>query len=147
MTHLYVCIDLESSVINQWEWQVYTTEANCRAHLLVLIYTLLYTCPICSKYVSNNNVNYFPNVDELTIEEYFKTLDDSISTTLNHILPLKHLTKLVIKNSQFTFEQIINSILFTSNLYVLKLDLLCFNGINLKLIQPNERFQYVSNTN
>ncbi|CAF4622398.1 unnamed protein product, partial [Rotaria sp. Silwood2] len=102
---------------------------------------------ICSKYVSNNNVIYFPNANELTIEHYFKIFDDSISTILNCILPIKQLTKLIIKSSNFSFEQIVNLIRFTPNLYTLKLDLLSFNEINLKLIQQNETFQYVSNTN
>ncbi|CAF1183921.1 unnamed protein product, partial [Rotaria sordida] len=102
---------------------------------------------ICGRYLSNDNVNYFPNANELTIEENFNTLDDSISTTLNRILPLKQLTKLIINSSNFTFEQIINLIRFTPNLYVLKLDFLSFNGINLELIEQNEIFQFVSNTN
>ncbi|CAF3099742.1 unnamed protein product [Rotaria socialis] len=97
---------------------------------------------ISSKYLSNYNLNCFPNVNELTIEEHFNTSDNSISTTLSHILPLKQLTKLTIKRANFTSEQIIDLIRLTPNLSVLKLDSLSFNGI-----QQNENFQYVSNTN
>ncbi|CAF1339664.1 unnamed protein product [Rotaria sordida] len=102
---------------------------------------------ICSKQIINNYVNYFPNANQLTIEHYFKTSDDSISTTLNCILPLKQLTKLNIKSSNFPFEQIIKLIYFTPNLHVLKLDFLCLNEIYLKLIEQHEIFRYVSSTN
>ncbi|CAF1079003.1 unnamed protein product [Rotaria sp. Silwood1] len=100
---------------------------------------------ICSKYLPNHSVIYFPNANELTIEHYFNTTDDSISTILNCILPLKQLTKLVIQSSHFSFKQIINLIRFTLNLHTLKLDLLSFNETNLNLSQQNEAFQYVSN--
>ncbi|CAF4984237.1 unnamed protein product [Rotaria sp. Silwood1] len=102
---------------------------------------------ICSKQIINNYVNYFSNANQLTIEHYFKTSDDSISTTLNRILPLKQLTKLNIKSSNFPFEQIIKLIHFTPNLHTLKLDFLSLNEIYLKLIEQNEIFRYVSNTN
>ncbi|CAF4961840.1 unnamed protein product, partial [Rotaria sp. Silwood1] len=102
---------------------------------------------ICSKYLPNHSVIYFPNANEFTIEHYFNTTYDSISTILNCMLPLKQLTKLVIQSSHFSFKQIINLIRFTLNLHTLKLDLLSFNETNLNLSQQNEAFQYVSNTN
>jgi hypothetical protein len=102
---------------------------------------------LCSKQATDNDVNYFPNANELTIEHYFKTFDGSISTTLNRILPLKQLNKLTIKSSSFPFEQIVKLIHSTPNLQTLILNLLSFNGSNSKLIEQSETFQNVSKTN
>ena len=62
---------------------------------------------ICSKQVTNDRGNYFPNTTELIIKHYFKTLDDSITTTLNRLVPIEQLTKLVIEPSDFPFEEIV----------------------------------------
>jgi len=91
-------------------------------------------------------IKYFRNATQLTIK-HFKTLDDSISTTLNRIVPLKQLTKLVIESSNFPFEQIVKLLYFTSNLHILKLDILFHHDMNLELIQQSEIFRNVSTTN
>jgi len=70
---------------------------------------------ICSKRTTNNSVNYFPNATELTIKDYFKTSDDSISTTLNRIIPLTQLTKLVIESYNYPFEQLVKLLCSTPN--------------------------------
>ncbi|CAF3800333.1 unnamed protein product [Rotaria sp. Silwood1] len=125
----------------QFDQQVYSNMQEKNLNIVKHVH-------ICSKQmIINNYVNYFPNANQLTIEHYFKTCDDSISTTLNCILPLKQLTKLNIKSSNFPFEQIIKLIHFTPNLHTLKLDFLSLNEIYLKLIEQNEIFRYVSNTN
>jgi len=97
--------------------------------------------------VTNNYVNYFLNVTELTIKHYFKTLDDSISTTLNRIIPLKQLNKLAIECYDFPVEQIVKLISFTPNLHTLKLNSLSIYETSSKLLQQSEIFRYVSNTN
>jgi hypothetical protein len=102
---------------------------------------------ICSRKATNNCLNYFPNATELTIDYYFKISDDLISRILNRIVPLKQLTKLIIKCYDFTFEQIVSLLRFTPNLHTLKLGLLSMHKTNLKLMKQNENFQYVSNRN
>ncbi|CAF4975326.1 unnamed protein product, partial [Rotaria sp. Silwood1] len=56
---------------------------------------------ICSKYIPNHRVSYFPNANELTIEHYFKTADDSTSTILNRILFFNTIDE--ISYSKFSF--------------------------------------------
>jgi hypothetical protein len=102
---------------------------------------------IDSKQAIINYVNYFPNTTELTINHYFKTIDDSIPKILNDIVPLEKLTKLVIECSNFPLEQIIKLIRFTCNLRTLKFNLPSFGEINYKSIKQSQNFQYVSNVN
>ena len=99
---------------------------------------------ICGKQSTNNCVHVFLNVTQLTIKHYFRTSGHSIWKTLNGILPIKQVTKLVIQYYHFPFEQIVKSLRFTSNLNTWKLDLLSFNKTNLRLIQQTETVQYVS---
>jgi hypothetical protein len=99
---------------------------------------------IGSKKATNNSVNYFPNATQLTIKYCFKTSDDSISSTLNCIVPLKQITKLIIDSYNFPFDQIVELIRFIPNLHTLKLDLLCINENSLKLLEQTYNFQYVS---
>jgi len=99
------------------------------------------------KQATDTCVNYFPNTTELTIKHSFKTSDDFISTTLNRIIPLTKLTKLVIEDYDFPFKQIIQLIHLTPNLHTLKLDLLPFYEINLNLLEKNDFFQHVSSIN
>jgi hypothetical protein len=94
-----------------------------------------------------NCVKYFPNATELTMNYYSKTIDHSIEKTLNHIIPLKKLTKLVIRCFIFPSEQIIKLICYTPNLHTLKIDILPFVEINPNLIQQSRTVQYVSKTN
>lgn len=102
---------------------------------------------IDSKRVTNNSVNYFPNTTELTLTNTYAAFEDSLPQTLNCIVPLKNLTKLIIQCYYFPLEQIINLIRYTSNLHTLKFNLLCAKKIKTKVIQQSPIFQYVSNTN
>ncbi|CAF1424667.1 unnamed protein product [Rotaria sordida] len=102
---------------------------------------------ICSEEIKDNYLNYFPNVNQLTIKHRFETSGDSIPTTLHRMIPLKQLTKLVIECYKFSFVEIFQLLYLTPNLYALKLDHLFFSDINLNVIKENEVFQYVSNTN
>ncbi len=102
---------------------------------------------IHTKQITANPIKHFPNATELTIKQYFKTYGDSIPRTLNRIVRLKKLTKLVIDCHDFRFEEIIKLIRFTSNLHTLKINMPSFGNINSELIQQSRTFQYVSNTN
>ncbi|CAF4438126.1 unnamed protein product [Rotaria sp. Silwood2] len=102
---------------------------------------------IYSKKATIKCVNYFPNVTQLTIKHHFKTPDDSITTTLNRMIPLKQLTKLIIETHDFPFDDILKLLCFTSNLYILKVNLSSINEIDPNLVMKNEIFQYLSKTN
>jgi hypothetical protein len=92
-------------------------------------------------------VNYFPNATELTIKKYFRSPDDSISITLNRIVPLKQITKLVIDSYEFSFEQMVELIRFIPNLHTLKLHLSHRYETSPELIEQSDNFQYVSHRN
>ncbi|CAF1250965.1 unnamed protein product [Rotaria sordida] len=47
-----------------------------------------------SKKVQNNFLNYFPNVNQLSIRHHFKTLVDSITATLHHVISLRQLANI-----------------------------------------------------
>jgi hypothetical protein len=97
---------------------------------------------------SNKDGIYFPNATELTIKDDTETFSDSIPTTLDHILPLKQLTKLIFLDSLgFPFEQLIDLLCFTPNLHTLKYDLISFNETDFQSIQKTDSFQYVSKMN
>jgi hypothetical protein len=100
-----------------------------------------------SKRITNNPVNYFPNAIELTITHSFGATDGITPKILNRIIPLKNLTKLVIKCYGFPLEEVINLVHFTPNLHTLKFNLLCFNKIKTNVIQQSAIFQYVASTN
>ncbi|CAF4376131.1 unnamed protein product, partial [Rotaria sordida] len=70
---------------------------------------------ICEQNITNNHVNYFPNVIQLTIKFYIETFDELFTTTLNRLIPLSQLTRLITEYS-FSFENIIKLLSFTSNL-------------------------------
>ncbi|CAF1506325.1 unnamed protein product [Rotaria sordida] len=126
-----------------WEFEnqicpnIQETRLNSVKHLL-----------ICGKQVANNSVNYFPNVTQLTIEHYFKTSsDNSISKILNRLIPLKQLTKLIIKSYDFPFIVIVKLLHFTPKLTTLKFDSFVLDEMNMKLFEQSKLFEYVSNTN
>lgn len=91
--------------------------------------------------------NYFPNVNELTLGNYFKTSNKSISITLNQLFPLKQLKKLYIPDFNFPFEELINLLHSTPNLHTLKLDFLLIYLIDLQAFEQNPIFQSVIKTN
>jgi hypothetical protein len=102
---------------------------------------------IGSKQLTDSSANYFPNATELTIQHYFETSDDSIITTLNRIVPLQQLTKLVIKSFDFPFEQILQLLHCTFNLHTLVLNSIFIQKNSLKFIKQSDTFQYVSKAN
>ncbi|CAF3932424.1 unnamed protein product [Rotaria sp. Silwood1] len=121
---------------NQTCPQIQETSLNSVKHL-----------QICCEQATNNSVYYFPNVTQLTIEHHFKTFNNSISKTLNHLLPLKQLTKLIIKSFNFPFLDVMKILRCTSNLNTLRLNSFSLNEVHIKSIQESKIFQYVSNTN
>ena len=102
---------------------------------------------ICSNRITNECTNYFPNVTELTIKYCLETSDDSISTTLNRIVPLRRLTKLEIKCSNLSFEQFTHLLWHTPNLHTIKASSLFKGLLNVKQLTQSDHFQYVSKTN
>ncbi|CAF0841309.1 unnamed protein product [Adineta steineri] len=85
---------------------------------------------------------YFPNVNELTIHDY-----GSISTSLNKILPLHQLNKLIINSKKFRFKDILNLINVTSNLKTFKWYYHSIDEDQLKLIEQSDIYQCVLNNN
>ncbi|CAF4205155.1 unnamed protein product [Rotaria sordida] len=91
---------------------------------------------------------YFPNAIKLTLRYNSSNESEySLPTILNHILPLKQLTQLPINSPNIHFEVVIELLHFLPNLHTLMFNLESFNNIDLVLIQQNETFQIVSNTN
>ncbi|CAF3885666.1 unnamed protein product [Rotaria sp. Silwood1] len=113
-------------------WEI--DEYNC-SHFQETNFNLVQHLSIYSKQIINIYLNYFPNVTHLTINHYFQTSDKSIITTLNRMIPLAQLKKLTIESYNFPFEEIIELLRFTPNLYALKLDLLHDQKTNTKLIR------------
>ncbi|CAF1501607.1 unnamed protein product, partial [Rotaria sordida] len=97
---------------------------------------------ITSKEIEDNCVNYFPNVNGLSI----KTSVDSIIITLHRMIPLRQLTKLVINSYVCYMKDIINLLYFTPNVHTLNVSLL-FCNININSNKQNEKFQYVLKKN
>ncbi|CAF4395162.1 unnamed protein product, partial [Rotaria sp. Silwood2] len=112
-----------------FHWEI--DEENC-SHFQEINLNSVQHVSIYSRQITNIYLNYFPNVTQLTIKHYFQTSDDSIITTLNHMIPLVQLKKLTIGSYNFPFEEIIKLLRFTPNLYALKLNLLSMKETNLQ---------------
>ncbi|CAF3163652.1 unnamed protein product, partial [Rotaria sp. Silwood2] len=93
------------------------------------------------------SIDNFPNATKLTLCETFEVPRDSIIIDLNHLLPLKQLTKLTIECHHFSFEQLIELLQFTHNIHVLKLDSILLYRTDSVSIQQNELSKLVSNMN
>ncbi|CAF4869907.1 unnamed protein product, partial [Rotaria sp. Silwood1] len=102
---------------------------------------------ICSNAISDICINYFSNVTELTITNSFQISVDPVSKTLSRIVALKQITKLVVEPYDFYFEELIDLLRCTSNLYTLKYDLICFHQNTATSIQQKEEFLHLSNIN
>ncbi|CAF1379616.1 unnamed protein product [Rotaria sordida] len=102
---------------------------------------------IASKEIYDNCVNYFPNVNELSIKNEFKTSGDSIIAILHRMIPLRQLTKLVIESHLFPMEDIINLLRFTPNVHTLSLNLYILDDFNINSNKQKEICQYVLKKN
>ena len=68
----------------------------------------------------NSSKKYFPNVTELMFDINFILTENSIVTTLNSIVCLSNIIKLIIKCYQFSFKQLIKLLSATNHLYSLR---------------------------
>ncbi|CAF3675670.1 unnamed protein product [Rotaria sp. Silwood1] len=128
----------------EFHWEI--DEENCSNFQEMNLHSVQHVL-ICSKQIKNIYLNYFPNVTQLTIQNYFQTSDVSIITTLNRIMPLEQLKKLSIGSNDFPFEEIVKLLRCTPNLCELRLGLLPMKETDLQLIKQSEHFQYISKTN
>jgi hypothetical protein len=92
-------------------------------------------------------MNYFPNATELTLTKMFDGPHDSIATNLDRIIPLKQLTKLVLDSYGFSFQHVIELLIFTPNVHALQLDFILLHQTNSTSMQQNKTFQIVSKMN
>ncbi len=92
-------------------------------------------------------MSYFPNATELTLTKMFDVPQDSIATSLNRIIPLKQLTKLVLDCDGLSFERVIELLTFTPNVHTLQLDSILLHRTNSISMQQNETFRRVSKMN
>ncbi|CAF1049228.1 unnamed protein product [Adineta steineri] len=90
---------------------------------------------------------YFPNVTTLTLGYGFSRTRKLIASNLNHIIPLKQLTKLVIKSRYLSLTKLIEVLRFTPHIRTLIFESILLYRVNYNSIQQNETFQLVSNTN
>ncbi|CAF2646192.1 unnamed protein product [Rotaria sp. Silwood2] len=102
---------------------------------------------IASEEIDDNCVNYFPNVNELSIKNKFKTSGDAIIAILHRMIPLRQLTKLVIESHLFSMEDIINLLRFTPNVHTLSLNLYILDDFNINSNKQKEICQYIFKKN
>ncbi len=92
-------------------------------------------------------MNYFPNVTDLTLNYDFYTSDNAITINLNRILPLLHITKLIIESDYICFTKLIEILGVIPNISTLKISCPSIFDEEYTSIQQNESFKIVSNTN
>jgi hypothetical protein len=104
---------------------------------------------ICDSQQAINCINYFPNATELIFNEVFITSPTSMTTILNHIIPLKQLTKLAITCDRFSVQKVIKILCHTPNLHTLALKSMpCYRkNKDYTSIEESKDFQLTSNTN
>jgi len=90
--------------------------------------------------------SYFTNANELTLSKTLDVPRNSMVTYLNHIIPLRQLTKLTLACHRLPFKQVIELLHFTPNIHTLKLDSILLYRTDSVSIQQNDIFQLVSNT-
>ncbi|CAF1261763.1 unnamed protein product [Rotaria sordida] len=102
---------------------------------------------IVSQGIQNNVLNYFPNVNQLSIRYISKKQNESTIAILQRIVPLKQLTTLFIKYTDLPVEYLIKLLYFAPNVHTLNLIELPSSVTDLKLIKENETSKCVSNMN
>jgi hypothetical protein len=96
----------------------------------------------------NNCRKYFPNATELTILCSFPIDHKNLlSTSINHIIPLNHLTKLVVRSEHDVFFRIIEFLQYTPNIHTLEIGVSTLASLDLQSIQRSDAFRLVSATN
>ncbi|CAF4854808.1 unnamed protein product [Rotaria sp. Silwood2] len=99
----------------EFHWEI--EKQNC-SHFQEMNLNSVEHLSIKSRQIQNIYLNYFPNVTQLSIKHYFQTSDDSIIKTLNRMIPLVQLKKLTIESYDFPFEEVIELLCYTPNLYI-----------------------------
>lgn len=102
---------------------------------------------ICCTRALNNCINYFSNVTDVTIDCQVNSHNKSITTTLDQIIPLSRITKLIIASHSFSLIQLIELLFVTPNIHTLVLDFISIDDTEYTLIEQSQSFQYVSSTN
>jgi hypothetical protein len=102
---------------------------------------------ICCPRAFNKYTNYFPNVTDLTLDFKVDGHNESITNTLNRIIPLSIITKLIIESFCSSFIQLVELICLIPNLHILKLGFISIDDREYTSIQQCQTFQYVSNRN
>ncbi|CAF1276346.1 unnamed protein product [Adineta steineri] len=90
---------------------------------------------------------YFPNATTLTLQNKFSKTPNLITINLNHIFPLRQLTKLVIEYITLSLTQLIELLCCTPHIHTLIFASMPLDGVNYNSIQENQSFQLVSSTN
>ncbi|CAF1229849.1 unnamed protein product [Rotaria sp. Silwood1] len=96
---------------------------------------------------TKNCLSYFSKAMKLTLSHSFAESRIWLGLILNHIVPLKQLTTLIIDCGDFRFEQLINVLRFTPNIHTLTLNCQSITQTDSKLIQQGEPFRLTSNAN
>lgn len=90
---------------------------------------------------------FFPNAIELYFPKGFDSDYTENLSLLDRIVPVKQLTKLVIKNCFISFEQIIEILASASRMRTLVLESLCFDRCNHLVVKSNDKFRRISEMN
>ncbi len=83
----------------------------------------------------------------MTIKHCIEILDDLLVQTLNRIIPLHQLTKLIIKHFNLYFDQFIDILYSATHLHTFRSDLLSLDGINPIFIRKTSTFGCVLKKN
>ncbi|CAF3845704.1 unnamed protein product, partial [Rotaria sp. Silwood1] len=102
---------------------------------------------ICSTKTNKNPANYFPNATELTIKHCLEKRDGLLVQTLNSIVPVRQLTKLIIKHVHIKFDQFLDVLYLTPHLHTFKSDFLSLDNIDPSAIRETDTFLHVLHTN
>lgn len=95
-----------------------------------------------------NSEKCFPNATKLTISYSLANEDQNfLSTSINHIIPLNHLTKLVIRSDHDSYFNIIEFLQYTPNIDTLEIENSTSTSLDFESIQRSDTFQLVSQTN
>ncbi|CAF3545658.1 unnamed protein product [Rotaria sp. Silwood1] len=95
-----------------------------------------------------NCSKYFPNVNELTIsDQRTDRAKRSVTISIDHIIPLIQLTKLMIDYGHRPFSKVIDLLCSTPNVHTLVLKRLSLVSTDYFPLQHSEKFRLVSNHN
>ncbi|CAF1389491.1 unnamed protein product, partial [Rotaria sordida] len=122
-------------------------EANtCSSHQEINLNSINHI-HLCCIEALNKYKNYFQNVTDLTVDCKLDSCNRSITTTLNRIIPLPRITKLIIEFRRFSFIQLIELLCLTPNVHTLKLDCISIHDREYTSIEQSQSFQYASKRN